>query len=127
MLRLAQSLNRPAPLDLRANPLKIDRDALVEKLKADGIACAPGRFSPLAVRLEGKPALQKHPLFLDGSFEVQDEGSQLLGFLLQPKRGEMVADFCAGAGGKTLALGAMMGVALWLLPLTRAPFIYVQY
>jgi 16S rRNA (cytosine967-C5)-methyltransferase len=60
------------------------------------------------VRLEGKPALQKHPLFLDGSFEVQDEGSQLLGFLLQPKRGEMVVDFCAGAGGKTLLLGAMM-------------------
>ena len=108
VLRLAQSLNRPAPLDLRANPLKIDRDALVEKLRADGIACAPGRFSPLAVRLEGKPALQKHPLFLDGSFEVQDEGSQLLGFLLQPKRGEMVVDFCAGAGGKTLLLGALM-------------------
>jgi 16S rRNA (cytosine967-C5)-methyltransferase len=60
------------------------------------------------VRLEGKPALQKHPLFLDGSFEVQDEGSQLLGFLLQPKRGEMVVDFCAGAGGKTLLLGALM-------------------
>jgi 16S rRNA (cytosine967-C5)-methyltransferase len=47
-------------------------------------------------------------LFLDGSIEVQDEGSQLLGFLLQPRRGEMVADFCAGAGGKTLLLGAMM-------------------
>ncbi|MBL8433948.1 MAG: RsmB/NOP family class I SAM-dependent RNA methyltransferase [Zoogloea sp.] len=108
VLRLAQSLNRPAPLDLRANPLKLDRDALADKLKADGVACAPGRFSPLAVRLEGKPALQKHPLFLDGSFEVQDEGSQLLGFLLQPKRGEMVVDFCAGAGGKTLLLGALM-------------------
>ena len=108
VLRLAQSLNRPAPLDLRANPLKLDRDALVDKLKADGVGCAPGRFSPLAVRLEGKPALQKHPLFLDGSFEVQDEGSQLLGFLLQPKRGEMVVDFCAGAGGKTLLLGALM-------------------
>ena len=47
-------------------------------------------------------------MFIDGSFEVQDEGSQLLGFLLQPKRGEMVADFCAGAGGKTLLLGALM-------------------
>ena len=105
---LAQSLNRPAPLDLRVNPAKIDRDALVEKLRADGVACAPGRYSPLAVRLEGKPALQKHPLFLDGSFEVQDEGSQLLGFLVQPKRGEMMVDFYAGAGGKTLLLGALM-------------------
>ncbi|HMV19026.1 MAG TPA: RsmB/NOP family class I SAM-dependent RNA methyltransferase [Rhodocyclaceae bacterium] len=105
---LAQSLNRPAPLDLRVNPLKLDRDALIEKLRADGIACAAAPLSPLAVRLEGKPALQKHPLFLDGSFEVQDEGSQLLGFLVQPKRGEMVVDFCAGAGGKTLLLGALM-------------------
>ena len=105
---LAQSLNRPAPLDLRANPARLERDALVDALKASGVACGPGRYSPLAVRLEGKPALQKHPLFLDGSFEVQDEGSQLLGFLLQPKRGEMVVDFCAGAGGKTLLLGALM-------------------
>jgi len=108
VVALAQSLNRPAPLDLRVNPAKLDRDALVDKLRADGVACAPGRYSPLAVRLEGKPALQKHPLFLDGSFEVQDEGSQLLGFLVQPKRGEMVVDFCAGAGGKTLLLGALM-------------------
>ncbi len=108
VIALAQSLNRPAPLDLRVNTLKLERDALVARLQADGIACAPGRFSPSAVRLEGKPALQKHPLFLDGSFEVQDEGSQLLGYLLQPKRGEMVADFCAGAGGKTLLLGALM-------------------
>ena len=108
VLTLAQSLNRPAPLDLRVNPLKVERDALIEQLKAEGIACAAGRYSPLAIRLEAKPALQKHPQFLDGSFEVQDEGSQLLGFLLQPKRGEMVVDFCAGAGGKTLLLGAMM-------------------
>jgi 16S rRNA (cytosine967-C5)-methyltransferase len=65
-------------------------------------------YSPLGIRLQGKPALQKHPRFLDGSFEVQDEGSQLLGPLLAPRRGEMVCDFCAGAGGKTLLLGAMM-------------------
>jgi 16S rRNA (cytosine967-C5)-methyltransferase len=48
-------------------------------------------YSPLGLRLQGKPALQKHPRFLDGSFEVQDEGSQLLGQLLAPRRGEMVA------------------------------------
>ena len=63
---------------------------------------------PLAIRLRYKPALAKSPLFLGGAFEVQDEGSQLLGFLLEPKRGEMVVDFCAGAGGKTLLLGALM-------------------
>ncbi|THF63224.1 RsmB/NOP family class I SAM-dependent RNA methyltransferase [Pseudothauera rhizosphaerae] len=108
LLALARSLNRPAPLDLRANLVKTDRDALIARLRADGIAAEPGVLSPQAVRLAGKPALQKHPAFLDGSFEVQDQGSQLLGFLVQPKRGELVVDFCAGAGGKTLQLGAMM-------------------
>ncbi|WP_068634947.1 RsmB/NOP family class I SAM-dependent RNA methyltransferase [Thauera butanivorans] len=108
VLALAQGLNRPAPLDLRANLLKTDRDSLLARLREDGITAEPGSLSPQAVRLSGKPALQKHPLFLDGSFEVQDEGSQLLGLLVQPRRGELVVDFCAGAGGKTLQLGAMM-------------------
>ncbi|MDR1854282.1 MAG: RsmB/NOP family class I SAM-dependent RNA methyltransferase [Azoarcus sp.] len=108
LLRLAHSLNRPAPLDLRVNLLKRDRDAVLARLRADGIEAAPCALSPQGVRLAGKPALQRHPLFLEGAFEVQDEGSQLLGFLVQPKRGELVVDFCAGAGGKTLQLGAMM-------------------
>lgn len=108
LLALAHSLNRPAPLDLRVNLLKSDRDALLARLRADGFEAAPGALSPQAIRLGGKPALQKHPAFLDGSFEVQDQGSQLLGCLVQPRRGEMVVDFCAGAGGKTLQLGAMM-------------------
>ncbi|WP_374604883.1 RsmB/NOP family class I SAM-dependent RNA methyltransferase [Niveibacterium sp.] len=107
-LRLAQALNRPAPLDLRVNPLKAKRDEVIAQLRADGIACEAGIYSPLAIRLAEKPSLAKHPLFLDGSIEVQDEGSQLLGFLVAPKRGEMVADFCAGAGGKTLLLGGLM-------------------
>lgn len=108
VLELARGLNRSAPLDLRVNVLKTDRDTVLARLAADGIAAAPGRLSPQAIRVAGKPALQKHPLFLDGSVEVQDEGSQLLGLLVQPRRGEMVVDFCAGAGGKTLQLGAMM-------------------
>jgi len=107
-LRLAQALNRPAPLDLRVNPLKAKREEVIEQLRADGIACEAGTYSPLAIRLAEKPSLAKHPLFLDGSIEVQDEGRQLLGFLVAPKRGEMVVDLCAGAGGKTLALAAMM-------------------
>jgi 16S rRNA (cytosine967-C5)-methyltransferase len=105
---LAAGLNQPAPLDLRVNPLKTTRVGVLARLAADGLAAEPCRYSPLGIRLAGKPALSRHPLFLDGSFEVQDEGSQLLGYLLQPKRGEMVADFCAGAGGKTLLLGALM-------------------
>lgn len=107
-LALAHAINQSAPLDLRVNTLKVDRETVLAKLAADGIAAQPGTMSPLAVRLRDKPALAKHPLFLEGAFEVQDEGSQLLGFLLDPKRGEMVVDFCAGAGGKTLLLGALM-------------------
>ncbi len=108
LLQLAHSLNRSAPLDLRVNQLKIDRDAVLARLRADGFEAESCSLSPQGVRLGGKPALQKHPLFLDGSFEVQDQGSQLLGLLVQPKRSELVIDFCAGAGGKTLQLGAMM-------------------
>ena len=106
--KLALSLNQSAPLDLRVNLLKAEREPVLARLKADGLAAEACRYSPIGIRLVGKPSLSRHPLFLDGSIEVQDEGSQLLGFLLQPKRGEMVADFCAGAGGKTLLLGALM-------------------
>jgi len=108
LLALARALNTPAPLDLRVNTLKAERDVVVARLAADGIVAAPCPYSPLGLRLKTKPYLAKHPAYLDGSIEVQDEGSQLLGFLLQPKRSEMVVDFCAGAGGKTLILGAMM-------------------
>ena len=105
---LSRGLNQSAPLDLRVNPLKTNRESVLERFKADGMEAEPCPYSPLAIRLKGKPMLARHPLFLDGSFEVQDEGSQLLGHLLAPKRGEMVVDFCAGAGGKTLLLGALM-------------------
>ncbi|MCP5279148.1 MAG: RsmB/NOP family class I SAM-dependent RNA methyltransferase [Thiobacillus sp.] len=105
---LMEALNAPAPLDLRVNPAKLGREEALAAMEQEGLAAEPTPWSPLGLRLKGKPALQKHPLFLDGSLEVQDEGSQLLGQLLAPRRGEMVCDFCAGAGGKTLLLGAMM-------------------
>jgi 16S rRNA (cytosine967-C5)-methyltransferase len=105
---LAAGLNQSAPLDLRVNLLKAERKDVLARLQADGLAAQACLYSPIGIRLVGKPALSKYPLFIDGRIEVQDEGSQLLGFLLQPKRGEMVADFCAGAGGKTLLLGALM-------------------
>ena len=108
LLVLMRSLNQAAPLDLRANSLKAERAELLAQLESEGIAAAACRYAPEGIRLAGKPFLAKHARFLDGSFEVQDEGSQLLGRLLAPRRGEMVVDFCAGAGGKTLQLGAMM-------------------
>ena len=106
--KLAMALNEPAPLDLRVNSLKLKREEAQAALQAAGIDATPAPYSPLGLRVQGKPALNKLELFTNGSIEVQDEGSQLLALLLAPKRGEMVVDFCAGAGGKTLALGAAM-------------------
>ena len=108
LLALAQSLQQSAPLDLRVNLHKAEREAVLSRLAADGIAARSTPYSPVGVRLEGKPQINRHPLFLQGAIEIQDEGSQLVCQLLAPRRGEMVADFCAGAGGKTMALGAMM-------------------
>jgi len=105
---LGRALLQPAPLDLRVNALRADRDSVLARLRAEGIVAQPTPFAPLGIRLAEKPALQKHPLFLNGSIEVQDEASQLLALIVGAKRREMVVDFCAGAGGKTLALGAMM-------------------
>ena len=107
---MAQAMQKPAPLDLRVNTLKTDRDSMQAVLNDLGgrYAATPTPFAPNGLRLKGKPALQTQEFFKAGHVEVQDEGSQLLCMLLNPKRGDMVVDFCAGAGGKTLSLGAMM-------------------
>ena len=109
ILALARSLQHAAPLDLRVNTIKAPREAVLERLEADGTPGMATRFSPIGVRIREKVALNRHPMFLDGAVEVQDEGSQILGLLVEPKRSDMVVDFCAGAGGKTLQLGAAMG------------------
>ncbi len=105
---LAESLNAPAPLDLRVNLLQHKPQEVLAELRAAGVAATPTPYSPWGLRLAGKPALQKLEVFTRGAVEVQDEGSQLLALLLEARRGEMVVDFCAGAGGKTLAIGAAM-------------------
>ena len=105
---LVDSLNQGAALDLRVNLLKAKRDDVLGELAKSGIAARTTPHSPWGLRIDGKPALSKLPLFTGGLVEVQDEGSQLLALLTDAKRGEMVVDFCAGAGGKTLALGAAM-------------------
>jgi 16S rRNA (cytosine967-C5)-methyltransferase len=105
---LVNSLNAPAGLDLRVNAFKAKRDDVQAALKVGGLLSEITPYSPLGLRLQGKPALNKLDSFTRGDVEVQDEGSQLLALLVDAKRGEMVADFCAGAGGKTLALGAAM-------------------
>ena len=107
-LAMIAALNLPASLDLRVNTIKSNREDAIEALTHAGLAPEPTPYAPLGLRLLKKPSLQNMPLFKDGAIEVQDEGSQLLAQIVNAKRGEMVVDFCAGAGGKTLALGALM-------------------
>ncbi len=105
---LVEHLNLGAGLDLRVNTFKAKRADVQKELQQAGIKAVPTPYSPWGLRIAGKPALNKNEAFVRGDFEVQDEGSQLLAMLLDAKRGEMVVDFCAGAGGKTLAIGAAM-------------------
>jgi 16S rRNA (cytosine967-C5)-methyltransferase len=105
---LAEHLQQPGTLDLRVNTFQAKRSEIQKELAQAGIASEPTPYSPWGLRLQGKPALQKTDAFTRGAIEVQDEGSQLLALLVDAHRGEMVVDFCAGAGGKTLALGAAM-------------------
>ena len=107
-LALTAALNTPAPLDLRVNAIKGNRDDVIASLAQAPILAEPTPYSTSGLRVIKKPSIQNLPLFKDGTIEVQDEGSQLLAQLVGARRGEMVADFCAGAGGKTLALGALM-------------------
>lgn len=108
ILALGQSLQQAAPLDLRVNTLLAGRDEVLAALGESGIDAYATPYSPVGIRLLEKPAVNRHPLFLEGKVEIQDEGSQLLGYLLAPRRSDMVVDFCAGAGGKALMLGALM-------------------
>jgi 16S rRNA (cytosine967-C5)-methyltransferase len=107
-LAMARSLQQPAPLDLRVNILKATREEAVQRFASERADIEVTPYSPLGIRMPQKMNISRHPLFVDGKIEVQDEGSQLLAQLVAPRRGEMVADFCAGAGGKSLAMGALM-------------------
>lgn len=105
---LALALNREAGVDLRVNLLRGTREQAIELLAAEGIAAVPSPRAATGLRLGKRVPLQALACFRDGWIEPQDEGSQLLALALDVRPGERVADFCAGAGGKTLALGALM-------------------
>jgi 16S rRNA (cytosine967-C5)-methyltransferase len=107
-MRIAQGLANPAPLDLRVNLARTGREEVLAQLAAEGIEAAATPYSPAGLRVAGKPAINRSALYKDGLVEVQDEGSQLLAWLLAPRRGEMIGDYCAGAGGKTLAVAMLM-------------------
>lgn len=105
---LAQAMQHQAPLDLRVNIIKTDSNKVTQILDQEKIAYQLTQFSPYGIRLNAKTFLAKHKIFNDGLIEVQDESSQIAGMLLNPKRGEMLVDFCAGSGGKTLLFGMLM-------------------
>ncbi len=106
--KLAQALNQPGTVDLRVNTLKATREQAIAALAEAQIHAAPTSHSPVGVRLQKRGALQATPAFREGWIEPQDEGSQLLALHVDAKPGETVVDFCAGGGGKTLALAAQM-------------------
>ncbi|MCI5850165.1 MAG: RsmB/NOP family class I SAM-dependent RNA methyltransferase [Sutterellaceae bacterium] len=106
--RFFEEIAKGAPLDVRVNLMKGNRADVLGEIEREGEKAAPTPWSPDGIRFAGKPGITRWPLYRDGVIDVQDEGSQLIARLLAPKRREMVCDFCAGAGGKTLALGALM-------------------
>jgi 16S rRNA (cytosine967-C5)-methyltransferase len=108
----AAALSERAPLDLRVNTLKADRDKVLKQLARtgakptviarQGLRIAPGKGASRMPNVQAEPAFQK------GWFEIQDEGSQIVADLVYPQPGEQVLDYCAGGGGKTLALSAAL-------------------
>ena len=107
-LTIARSFHQQASLDLRVNVIKASREDVIAKFQSEKTEIKPTPYAPYGLRMPQKMTISKHPFFIDGKIEVQDEGSQLLAQLVAPRRGEMIADFCAGAGGKSLAIGALM-------------------
>ena len=102
------ALLQPAPLDLRVNLLKGTRDQAIAALAAEGIEAIPTPRSPWGLRIAGRRAVTTGTAFRSGLVEIQDEGSQLVAALTDARPGMRVADYCAGAGGKTLALAMTM-------------------
>lgn len=106
--QLCLALNQPAAVVIRCNGLKVAREECIRRLAEEGIPAAPTRYSPEGLVLQKRLNTQASPAFQMGMYEVQDEGSQLVSHLVSPAPGSLVIDACAGAGGKTLHLAALM-------------------
>ncbi len=102
------ALLTPPPLDLRVNTVKGTRAGMLATLRDMGLGAEPMRFAPHGIRLGERLSLARLPMLRTGAVEIQDEGSQLVAMLVDARPGERVVDFCAGAGGKTLAIAAQM-------------------
>jgi 16S rRNA (cytosine967-C5)-methyltransferase len=100
--------NQIAPLTLRVNTLKLDRDQLMDRLCREGLAVSPTSHSPHGIVLENPPPVSEIPLLESGYYQIQDEASQLIALLVNPQPGETVLDACAAPGAKTTHLGQLM-------------------
>jgi 16S rRNA (cytosine967-C5)-methyltransferase len=103
-----EALLLPAPLDLRVNAIKSSRSHVLNEIEKTDLKALPCRFSPLGIRIEERPSLNTLPMLKEGRVEIQDEGSQLAAAIVDARPGMRIVDFCAGAGGKTLAIAAQM-------------------
>ncbi len=103
-----EAMNKEAPVDIRVNTLRASRQQVIDALNAEGFMAAGTHYAPHGVRLTKRGALFTLSMFRDGWFEMQDEGSQLVASLVEAGAKQKVIDFCAGAGGKTLAIAAAM-------------------
>ncbi|WP_245235576.1 RsmB/NOP family class I SAM-dependent RNA methyltransferase [Mesorhizobium erdmanii] len=97
-----------APLDLRVNPIKSTRETMLGALKDIGVRARPSAMATYGIRVDERLSLAGLPMLKSGEVEIQDEGSQLVAMLVDARPGDRVVDFCAGAGGKTLAIAAQM-------------------
>ena len=106
--REMSALNQPASMDLRVNTMKAPPEDALARLREDFMDCEPTPLSPIGIRVEGKLRISGTRAYKEGLVEVQDEGSQLVSMLADARPGMTVIDYCAGAGGKTLAMAASM-------------------
>ncbi len=107
--RLCDAVNQPPPLTLRANSLKTTAAGLLAMLSAENQRAEPTAFAPDGIRLfSANAAIFNHSAFRNGQFAIQDEAAQLVGLLLDPRRGERILDACAGLGGKSGHLAQLM-------------------
>lgn len=103
-----KALSKPAFLDVRVNTLKTDRKKVLELFSQQGLKARQTPLSPIGIRLEDRVNLKENVLFKNGWIDIQDEGSQIVSLLTRASQNQNIIDWCAGAGGKTLAMASMM-------------------
>lgn len=108
MEELCATLNMQAPITLRVNTLKCSVEECQRSLKSEGIESIKSEYSPFGLHIPKRINVFQLESFRKGFFEVQDEGSQMLALLVDPKPRKKVIDACAGGGGKSLAMAAIM-------------------